>query len=56
MENTNLTKTHLLTHEVDVNLDVLHSAMLNGIISHVNRTDIVTEDNGRTRKRMMKLL
>jgi hypothetical protein len=56
MENMNLTKRHILTHEVDVNLDVLHPAMLNGIISHVDCTDIVTEDNGHTKKKMMKLL
>ena len=55
MKNPNLTERHLLTNEVDVDLDVLRAAMLDRVTSHVNSTDVITEDNGCGRKRTMKL-
>jgi hypothetical protein len=40
---------------VDVNLDVLHATVLDEVVGHVDRTDIVTEDNSSRRKGAMKL-
>jgi hypothetical protein len=55
MKDFDLTKRDLLVNEVDINLDVLRSTMLNRVASHVNSTDVVAEDNGRRAKRTMKL-
>jgi hypothetical protein len=52
----NVAERHLLPDEVDVDLDMLRATMLDWIRSHVDRTNIVTEDNGRSSKGMMKLL
>jgi hypothetical protein len=56
MKDTDVTKRYLLPNEVDINLDMLGATVLNWIRSHVNRTNIVTEDDGRSIKVMMKLL
>jgi hypothetical protein len=50
----NLTKRHLFTHKVDVNLDVLGAKMLKWVGNHVNGIDIVTEDHNCTSERLMK--
>ena len=55
MKNPNLTERHLLTNEVDVDIDVLCAAMLDRVTGHVNSTDVITEDNSRGRKGTMKL-
>jgi hypothetical protein len=46
MENPNLTKGHLFADEVNVDLDVLRSLVVDGVGSHVDCTDVVAEDNG----------
>jgi hypothetical protein len=56
MKNSNVTKRDLFPNEVDINLYMLGAAVLNRIRGHVNRTNIVTEDDGRTLEGMMKLL
>jgi hypothetical protein len=45
MENSDLSKSHLLSNKMGVNLDVLHAAMLNWIGQHVNGAHIVRIDN-----------
>jgi hypothetical protein len=45
MENSNLTKGHLFADEVNVDLDVLRSFVVEGVGRHVDDTDIVAEDN-----------
>jgi hypothetical protein len=37
MENVNLSKSHILSNKVDINLNVLRALMLNEIGRHVNR-------------------
>jgi hypothetical protein len=56
MKNTNLAQSHFLADEVNVNLNVLRSSMVNRISSHVNNTDIVTKDKRSLGERNMKLL
>ena len=45
MKNPNLTERHLFPNKVNVNLDVLRTAMLNRVASHVNSADIITEND-----------
>jgi hypothetical protein len=45
MENSNLTKGHLFADEVNVDLDVLRSLVVDGVGRHVDGADIVAEDN-----------
>jgi hypothetical protein len=47
----NFTKRDLLMNEVDVDLDVLGPAVMNGVGCHVDSTDVVTEDNRGRGKR-----
>jgi hypothetical protein len=42
MKNTNITKSHFVTDEVKVNLDMLGTLVLDGVWRHINNTDIVT--------------
>jgi len=49
MEDPDLTQGHLLTDEVDVNLDVLRATMMNRIDYHVDCTNVVAIDNGHQR-------
>jgi hypothetical protein len=46
MENPYLTERHLLPDKVDVDLDMLSTAVLNRVRGHVDCTDVVTKDNG----------
>jgi hypothetical protein len=55
VKNADLAKRHLLTDKMDVDLNVLSTAMLNRVRCHVNCTDIVTEDHGGCSQRLMKL-
>jgi hypothetical protein len=45
MENPNLTKGHLFADEVNVDLDVLRSLVVDEVGRHVDCTDVVVEDN-----------
>jgi hypothetical protein len=45
MENSNLTKGHLFVDEVNVDLDVLRSLVVDWVGRHVDGADIVAEDN-----------
>jgi len=56
MEDPDLTQGHLLTDEVDVNLDVLRAPMMYRIGCHVYCTHIITVDNSGRSERDMKLL
>jgi hypothetical protein len=56
MENSNLAESHLLTDEVDVNLDVLGTAMVDRVGCHVNSADVVTVNDCGDLQRNMKFL
>ena len=56
MEDPDLTQGHLLTDEVDVNLDVLRAPMMHRVGCHVDSTHVVTVDNSGRSERDMKLL
>jgi len=46
MENTDFTESHLLMDKMDVDLNVLGTAVVDRIGCHVNNVDVVTVDNG----------
>ena len=56
MENSDLAKRHLIADKMDVDLNVLRAAMLNGVGRHVDNTNVVSIDHSRQRDRNMKLL
>ena len=41
MKDSNLAQGHLLMNEVDVDLDVLHVTMMDGVSHHIDGTDTV---------------
>jgi hypothetical protein len=47
MEDLELSQGHLFADEVNVNLEVLHATMMDGVGGHVDRTDVVAIDNCR---------
>jgi hypothetical protein len=56
MENPNASKGHLFTHKVNVQLNVLGPAMMNGVGGKVHHRDVVTVDNRSLEDMMMQLL
>ena len=56
MENPNFTKGHLLADEVNVDLDVLRSLVVDGVGCHVDGADVVAEDNDSGGQLNMELL
>ena len=44
VKNSNTTKSDVLPNEVNVELDMLRSAMMNGVSREVHRGDVVTVD------------
>ena len=45
MEDPNASKGHVLTHKVNVQLNVLSPTMMNGVDGKVHRRNVVTADN-----------
>ena len=56
MENPNASKSHLLAHKVNVQLDVFSPAMMNGVDGEVHRRDVVAVDNRSLGDIVMQLL
>ena len=55
MQNPNLAKRNLVTHKVNVNLDVFGTAVLNRVGGHVHCADIITKNNRGSSQGMMEL-
>ena len=56
VQNTHITEGDALSDEVEINLDMLRTLMLNWVRGEINHTDIVTIDNSRTPERLMEFL
>ena len=56
MKNSKLAQSDLLADEVDVDLDVFHAAVVDGVGSHVDGAHIVAVDNRRKRDRDVEFL
>jgi hypothetical protein len=51
-----ITDGHTFPHKVEVDLDMLHALVLNGIGGEVDGTDVVTVDEGALYQRSVELL
>ena len=56
MKNTNFAKSHLLADEVDVDLDVLGTMVVDCVGCHVDSANIVAVDNCGNLQRNVELL
>ena len=56
MEHTDLTHGNTIANEVEIDLDVFGTLMLDGVGGHVDGADVVAEDDRRRRRWSMKLL
>ena len=56
MQDTNFTEGDSFSDEVQVNLDMLGSLMLDWVSGEVDSTDVVAIDQGGVTERTMKLL
>ena len=56
VQDTHITEGDALSDEVEINLDMLRTLMLNRVRGEINHTDIVTIDNSRTLERRMEFL
>jgi nucleoside-triphosphatase THEP1 len=56
MQNTYITEGDVLTDEVEINLNMLRTLMLNRVRGEVDCTDIVTIDNNGALERRVKFL
>ena len=56
MKNTDFTQGHLLADEVDVDLNVLGTAVVDRVGSHVDSANVVAVDHGSHLQRNMKFL
>ena len=59
MQDPNVAESHLLTHEVNVELDVLRATMMNGVGGEVDGGDVVAVDNsslGHAKVQLLKKL
>ena len=56
MKNSKITNGNPLPDEVEINLNMLGSLMLNWVGGHVDRTDVITVDKYGAAKRSVKLV
>ena len=56
MKNSKITNGNPLPNEVEINLNMLSSLMLNRVGGHVDRADVVTIHQGGAAKKGMELL
>jgi hypothetical protein len=55
VQNVNFPNGDLVTDEVEINLDMLHALMLNGVGRQVDDNDVVTIDKCATGQRGVQL-
>ena len=59
MQDTEMSESHLLTHEVNVELNMLRATMMNGVGGELDGGDNVTVDNsslGHAKVQLLKKL
>jgi hypothetical protein len=56
VQDADIIDGHAFPYNVDVNLDMLHALVLNGVGGEVDGTDVVTVDEGALRQRSVELL
>jgi hypothetical protein len=56
VQDVDITDDHAFLHKVEVDLDMLHALVLNGLGGEVDGVDVVVVDEGALRQRSMELL
>jgi hypothetical protein len=56
VQNTDITDGHAFPHKVEVDLDMLHALVLNGVGGEVDGADVVTVDECALCQRSVELL
>jgi hypothetical protein len=56
MQNADITDGHAFLHKVEVDLNMLHALVLNGVGGEVDSADVVTIDEDALRQRSVELL
>jgi hypothetical protein len=56
VQDADITDGHAFPHKVEVDLDMLHALVLNGVGGGVDGTNIVTVDEGALCQRSVELL
>jgi hypothetical protein len=56
VQDMDITDGHAFPHKVEVDLDMLHALVLNGIGGEVDGTDVVAVDEGALCQRSVELL
>jgi hypothetical protein len=56
VQDADITDGHAFLHKVEVDLDMLHALVLNGVGGEVDDADIVTVDECALRQRSVEIL
>jgi hypothetical protein len=56
VQDVDITDSNTFPHKVEVDLDMLHALVMNGVGGEVDDADVVAVDEGALRQRSMKLL
>ena len=56
MEDPNSTNDDIIVDEVEINLDMLHMLVLDGVNGEVDRPDLVAVDKGTPGERTLELM
>jgi hypothetical protein len=56
VQDADITDGHTLPHKVEVDLDMLHVLVPNGVGGEVDGADVVTVDDGALHQRSIKLM
>jgi hypothetical protein len=56
VQDTDIIDGHMFLHKVEVDLDMLHALVLNGVDGEVDGTNVVIVDEVALRQRRTKLL
>jgi hypothetical protein len=56
MQDADITDGHTFSHKVEVDLDMFHALVLNGVGGEVDDADVVIVDEGALRQWSMELM
>jgi hypothetical protein len=56
VQDADITNGHTFLHKVEMDLDMFHALVLNGVGGEVDNVDIVIVDDGALHQRSMELL
>jgi hypothetical protein len=56
MQGTDITDGHAFPHKVEVDLDMLHALVLNGVGGEIDSADVIAVDEGALCQQSVELL